>query len=33
MNYQKNHLHEMYCIDLLLGHIEKSISVETLYFS
>ncbi len=23
----------MFCIDLLLGHIEKSIAVETLYFS
>ena len=33
INYQNDQLREMYCIDLLLGHIEKSITVETLYFS
>jgi len=31
--YQKDQLREMLCIDLLLGHVEKSIAVETLYFS
>ncbi len=33
MNYQNDQLREMFCIDLLLGHIEKSIAFETLYFS
>ena len=28
-----NQLSEMFCIDLLLGHIKKSIAVEFLYFS
>ena len=31
--YQNDQLREMFFVDLLLGHIEKSIAVETLYFS
>ena len=33
INYQNEHLREMFCIDLLLSQIEKSIAVDTLYFS
>ena len=33
MNSQKDQLREMFCIDLLLDHIEDPIAVETLYFS
>ena len=30
---KNNQLREMFCVDLLLGHIEQSFAVETLYFS